>query len=75
MLAPLANNGGSTLTHSALPNSPILDSGDPETCTDVDQVGTSRDARCDVGAIESPNSSETLFVIPTSDGKSVTFPL
>ena len=68
MLAPLANNGGSTLTHAALPDSPVLNSGDPATCTLVDQIGTNRfddpddpdpqdepDESCDVGAVESSN--------------------
>lgn len=77
-LAPAANNGGPTAgsslgvisgmqTHSPLPNSPLIDRGFVQGCTDTnsqvlttDQIGRNRAidgdadniARCDIGAIE-----------------------
>ncbi len=61
-LAPLANNGGSTLTHALLAASPAKDAGNPAGCADesgvalaIDQRGAARVAsgRCDIGAVES----------------------
>lgn len=50
-LGPLANNGGSTLTHLLLAGSPALNAG--LSCTEVDQRGLSREAvPCDIGAVE-----------------------
>jgi predicted outer membrane repeat protein len=58
LLGPLANNGGSTLTHALLPGSPAIDTG---SCTDpagnpvlFDQRGMPRPqgATCDIGAFE-----------------------
>jgi uncharacterized repeat protein (TIGR01451 family) len=66
-LSPLQNNGGSTLTHALLPNSPAIDMGNPAGCTDnagnlltTDQRSYSRSvdgdgnssAICDIGAYE-----------------------
>jgi hypothetical protein len=67
VLAPLADNGGATMTHLPLSTSPAIDAGDPAGCTDgddlaltVDQRGELRSsdgdadgaARCDLGAVE-----------------------
>lgn len=53
LLAPLANNGGPTLTHALLPGSPALDAGD-DSLTGTDQRGFPRrsGARVDIGAFE-----------------------
>ena len=60
MLGPLGNNGGPTATHSPLPGSPVIDSGDDTGCPDTDQRGIPRPwdgdddgfSRCDRGAVE-----------------------
>lgn len=61
MLSPLQDNGGSTLTHALLENSPALDTGNPAapgsgnvTCLAADQRGNPRPVgnACDVGAYE-----------------------
>jgi predicted outer membrane repeat protein len=50
-LGPLANNGGSTLSHLLLTGSPALNAG--LSCTETDQRGVSREAvPCDIGAVE-----------------------
>ena len=66
-LGPLTSNGGPTLTHSLLINSPAIDAGNPTltgtgagACEASDQRGTLRPqdgnadttARCDIGAVE-----------------------
>jgi CSLREA domain-containing protein len=60
-LGPLANNGGSTMTHALLPGSAAIDAGDdaiPGTggtaCESRDQRGVVRPqpTRCDIGAFE-----------------------
>ena len=58
-LAPLANNGGFTLTHALGENSPAIDAGDPNSCPAADQRGFFRpigdgdgNPRCDMGAYE-----------------------
>jgi CSLREA domain-containing protein len=60
-LEPLANNGGRTLTHALLEDSPAVDSGDPDkaNCPAIDQRGRSRPADggagsaiCDIGSYE-----------------------
>jgi len=58
-LAPLADNGGPTLTHALLAASPNIDTGDPAGCldengdpVDADQRGSGRVATCDRGAYE-----------------------
>ena len=51
MLAPLADNGGPTLTHNLLPGSPAIDV--VTTCTlESDQRGEPRQSPCDIGALE-----------------------
>ncbi len=51
-LAPLASNGGATLTHALLPGSPALDAG--AGCSPTDQRGIARPhgPGCDIGAVE-----------------------
>lgn len=53
-LAPLADNGGVTLTHLLSPTSPALGAGDRDFCLPLDQRGFVRphDDRCDLGALE-----------------------
>jgi len=66
-LGPLADNGGATMTHALLSNSPAGDAANPLDCSDfssgtivTDQRGNLRqidgnndgDARCDIGAFE-----------------------
>jgi CSLREA domain-containing protein len=66
-LGPLQNNGGPTLTHALLVNSPAIDAGNPSGCDDphgiiltTDQRGYARpidgdsdgSQRCDIGAFE-----------------------
>lgn len=54
MLAPLADNGGPTLTHALLPTSPAIDAAHPDYCSDTDQRGVSRPQgeACDIGSFE-----------------------
>jgi cysteine-rich repeat protein len=58
-LGPLSWNGGDTMTHELLSESPAIDAGDPEGCVDgegnalsVDQRGLQRVGQCDIGACE-----------------------
>ena len=55
-LGPLADNGGPTLTHSLLPDSPAINSGNPSIAAGFDQRGTPFervvDGRADMGAFE-----------------------
>lgn len=54
LLLWLAMNGGTGLSHAPAPGSPAVDTGDPSTCTAVDQRSVSRPqgAGCDRGSIE-----------------------
>jgi len=61
LLGLLQNNGGPTFTHALLSNSPAIDAGSPNGCTDnlgslitTDQRGTirPRGVSCDIGAYE-----------------------
>ena len=38
LIGPLQPNGGSTLTHALLEDSPAIDAGNPNSCTDIDGV-------------------------------------
>jgi cysteine-rich repeat protein len=58
-LGPLSWNGGDTMTHELLSESPAIDAGDPEGCFDAegnplseDQRGWQRVGQCDIGACE-----------------------
>ena len=54
LLAPLAANGGPTLTHALLPGSPAIDAGNNAGAQETDQRGAARHAgkRPDIGAFE-----------------------
>ena len=53
VLGPLRDNGGSTFTHALRPDSPAIDTGDPDQCPATDQRGVSRPqgAGCDIRRI------------------------
>lgn len=53
-LAPLANNGGLTRTHSLFADSPAIDAGNDAFASDTDQRGAARTlgSRADIGAVE-----------------------
>jgi CSLREA domain-containing protein len=86
-LAPLGDNGGPTLTHAPLSNSPALDAGDNALAKDsgnnaltTDQRGAGRFAgpggtpTVDVGAVEFNPSMEHLSDKTTAEDTPVTFP-
>lgn len=54
LLGPLADNGGPTLTHLPLEDSPAIDDGECVTGLTADQRGRPRPqgATCDIGAVE-----------------------
>ena len=56
LLAPLADNGGPTLTFAVLPGSPAVDAGNSSGCPATDQRGVKRPqgSACDIGAFEAP---------------------
>jgi CSLREA domain-containing protein len=71
LLGPLGDNGGPTLTHALLPDSPALDAGDPAGCRDAegtlladDQRGSPRPVggACDIGAFEAALVPQTVPV-------------
>lgn len=73
-IEPLADNGGPSLTHALLPDSPALDGGNPSDCTDGSGVALDKDQRggkrpaggaCDIGAIESGKTD--LEIVMTAD--------
>ena len=77
LLGPLQENGGPTLTHALLPESPAIDAGDPNFTPPpfYDQRGTGYDrvknARIDVGAFEvqttpTPTPTPTATATPTA---------
>ena len=68
LLGPLADNGGSTMTHALLPGSPALNAGDPSIgflISEFDQrgIGFSRVAlnQIDIGAYEAQVASSADF--------------
>jgi hypothetical protein len=66
-LGPLANNGGSTLTHLPLPGSKAIDTGDNSACPPTDQRGVTRPQgpRCDIGAVEYvPGEKSPWLLLP-----------
>jgi len=54
LIGPLQDNGGTTLTHALLPNSPALNAGDNASAPATDQRGLSRivNGTIDIGAYE-----------------------
>lgn len=68
LLAPLADNGGPTLTHAILPGSPVLDRGSNPLGLTLDQRGYGFDrvigAAADMGAYESRDSRVQLVPDP-----------
>ena len=53
-LGALADNGGDTMTHALLPDSPAIDAGTATCSVDTDQRGVARpqSSACDIGAYE-----------------------
>ncbi|MEW5985447.1 MAG: choice-of-anchor Q domain-containing protein [Chloroflexota bacterium] len=83
LLGPLQDNGGPTWTHALLQNSPAVDAGNSQGCTDeesqllpTDQRGYPRPVDgdgdgqvvCDVGAYEFSDPGFVLSVSPTVQG-------
>lgn len=72
LLGPLADNGGSTLTHALLTSSPAIDAGDNANCPATDQRGGTRPfdgdgdetAVCDIGAVEYGSSLMQFIYLP-----------
>ena len=83
LLGPLADNGGPSLTHALLSDSPAINTGNNATCEATDQRGETRPLsstnQCDVGAFERETSDSSLdintFIIPLPNGRSVIFDL
>jgi len=79
-LLPLANNGGTTLTHLPDTNSPAIGNGNRTACNgdlvqSLDQRGEIRsNTDCSIGAVELPFQQQ-MFVVPLPNGKSVVFGL
>jgi len=72
IILDLDDNGGGTLTHALVPNSPAIDRGFG--CEPVDQRGEKRGALCDIGAFEfniNDQSEIDFYVIPLEDKKSL----
>lgn len=76
-LGPLADNGGTTLTHRPLPGSIVIDHGTNMGCPSTDQRGLPRPVNgvCDIGAVEiqsgelptlTPSLTATVTRTPTS---------
>ena len=71
-LAPLADNGGPTLTHALLAGSPAINAGDMPVCTSItnsfDQRGAGFarivDRGCDIGAFEANNPAAGAATTP-----------
>ena len=73
LLGPLQDNGGNTLTHELLADSPAINTGDALNCPVTDQRGLGRDAYCDIGAFEAldaatptPSVTATETLTPTA---------
>jgi hypothetical protein len=66
LLGSLADNGGSTLTHALLPDSPAIDGGNCTSGPATDQRGVARpqDETCDIGAVEMVLASFELIYLP-----------
>jgi hypothetical protein len=71
-LNPLADNGGTTSTHSLNHSSPAIDKGDNDASLDVDQRQLAREigARADIGAVEhSPTDEDERVFLGGFDAK------
>ncbi len=77
-LAPLANYGGTTLTHALLPSSPALDTGNNAGVAATDQRGATRifNGKVDIGAFESQGFGLTPLTntTPQSTNINTSFP-
>jgi predicted outer membrane repeat protein len=64
LLGELADNGGYTMTHALLEDSPAVDAGDPANCPDTDQRGVVRPQGdfCDMGAYEYEFSADLMDI-------------
>jgi hypothetical protein len=60
LLAPLANDGGTTLISSLKKGSPAIGAGDEATCTKEDQRGAKRAKACSIGADEYSSQAPTI---------------
>ena len=60
-IAPLADNGGATLSRALLVGSPAINHGNPATCSPFDQRWVLRDGICDIGAVEAVPYSQPQF--------------
>jgi hypothetical protein len=74
-LGPLANNGGGSQSHSLLPGSPAIDTGNPtipgssgNACLLTDQRYTVRpeSTACDIGSYEAVEMTEIALFLPAS---------
>ncbi len=79
-LAPLADNGGPTMTHALLKGSGAIDAGDAGVCAaapvnNLDQRGVTRPRgkKCDIGSFEHEGSK--FYSIPLKNGKAMIFTL
>lgn len=69
----LSNNGGPTMTHALVSNSPAIEMGNSVTCLATDQTGKSRGSgACDLGSIQFIEET-SCFVIPIPNQKLVAF--
>jgi Bacterial Ig domain len=74
-LAPLAENGGPTLTHALYRHSLAVDAGPPSAFPATDQRGVARPqfASCDVGAFEAdsfpPNLPPVVSIVAPTNGE------
>ena len=69
LLGPLADNGGETLTHALMADSPAINAGAASCGVTVDQRGETRlnGGRCDIGAYESLYADANLIVSTLAD--------
>ncbi len=80
LLAWLAMNGGTNLSHAPVPGSPAIDTGDPDMCIADDQRAVARPqgVRCDRGSIELtedplPGSEDAISMEFYDDGHELIF--
>lgn len=80
LLGPLQNNGGSTFTHSLLPNSPAFNTGDPSFTPppDFDQRGPGYPrvalGQIDIGSFEVQSVGPTPTATPTATSTAAVTP-